>query len=111
MNFLDQIWLIPLFPLLGAAAMLLLGKKFDPQPPSELAVAPGLEHTHDEHDHGHSHDADHHHHGHTHEHAHEQVTGHDHEHPHGAGLRSLVSILCPGMVLLSFIFSVGAVVQ
>ena len=30
MNFLDQIWLIPLFPLLGAALMLLFGKKLDP---------------------------------------------------------------------------------
>ena len=31
MNFLDWIWLIPLFPLFGAAAMLLVGKKLDPQ--------------------------------------------------------------------------------
>jgi len=108
MNFLDQIWLIPLFPLFGAALMLLLGKMFDPQPPSEVAVAPGVEHTHDEHDHEHSHD---HHHGHTHEHAHAHVTGHDHGHHHGGGMRALVSLLCPGMILLSFIFSAGAVVQ
>ena len=101
MNFLDQIWLIPLFPLFGAAVMLLLGKKFDPQPPSEVAVAPGVEHTHDEHQH----------HGHTHEPAHEHVTGHEHDHHHGGGLRALVSFLCPGMVLLSFIFSAGAVWQ
>ena len=60
MNFLDLIWLIPVFPLLGAVLMLLLGKTFDPQPPSEVATAPGVEHIHDEHDHGHSHD---HHHG------------------------------------------------
>src|SRR5690242_4410930 len=109
MNFLDQIWLIPLFPLFSAAVMLLLGKVFDPQPPSEVAIAPGVEHTHDEHDHGHSHDPDHHHHGHTHEHAHERVTGH--EHSHGGPLRGLVSILSPGMVLVSFIFSAGAVIQ
>ena len=31
MSFLDWIWLIPLFPLFGAAAMLLVGKKLDPQ--------------------------------------------------------------------------------
>jgi len=56
MNFLDSIWLIPLFPLFGAALMLLIGRKLDPQPPSEVAVAPGVEHVHDEHDdHGHSH--------------------------------------------------------
>jgi hypothetical protein len=41
MNFLDLIWLIPLFPLCGAAFMLLFGKMLDPQPPSTVAVAPG----------------------------------------------------------------------
>ncbi|HVP47202.1 MAG TPA: NADH-quinone oxidoreductase subunit L [Bryobacteraceae bacterium] len=101
MNFLDQIWLIPLFPLLGAVVMLLFGKRLDPQPASEVAFAPGLDHSHDDHDHGH--DA----HGHAHDHGH----GHDHEHSHGGALRGLVSLFCPGMVLLSFIFSAGAVVQ
>ena len=43
MNFLDQIWLIPLFPLFGAALMLLFGKRLDPQPASEVAVVPGVE--------------------------------------------------------------------
>ncbi len=108
MNFLDQIWLIPLFPLFGALVMLLLGKKFDPQPPSEVAIAPGVEHTHDEHDHGHGHD----HaqgHGHTHGHTHEHGAGH--EHHNGSALKALISLLCPGMVLLSFIFSAGAVMQ
>ena len=71
MNFLDRIWLIPLFPLLGAALMLLVGKKLDPQ-----------------------------HHGHN-----------------GAAtvrkrnLKFIVSLLCPGMVLLSFLLSCGAVWQ
>jgi NADH-quinone oxidoreductase subunit L len=109
MNFLDQIWLIPLFPLLGAIVMLLIGKKLDPQPPSDVAIAPGLEYTHDAHDHGHSHgghDAHSHDHGHSHDHDH----GHEHHHHHGA-LRGLVSLFCPGMVLLSFIFSAGAVLQ
>src|SRR6266852_4316793 len=114
MNFLDQIWLIPLFPLFGALMMLLFGKRLDPQPPSDVAIAPGVEHTHDhdhDHDHGHGHAHDEHqHHGHTHEHAHEEVTGHEHHHP-GGGLRALVTFLCPGMVLLSFIFSAGAVWQ
>ena len=42
MNFLDQIWLIPLFPLFGALLMLLAGKLLDPQPVSDVAVAPGV---------------------------------------------------------------------
>ena len=83
MNFLDQIWLIPLFPLLGALLMLLVGKLLDPQPVSDVAVAPGVEPVGD-------------HHGHAHQHS---------------PLKFLVSLLCPGMVLLSFIFSVGAVWQ
>ena len=76
MNFLDQIWLIPLFPLLGAALMFFFGRKLDPQPPSAVAVAPGVEpvyeHAHG-HEHGHSHD-----HGHTHEHAHDGAHAHAH---------------------------------
>ncbi|MSV28844.1 MAG: NADH-quinone oxidoreductase subunit L [Bryobacterales bacterium] len=121
-NFLDSIWLIPLFPLFGAAAMLLLGKKFDPQPKSGVAVAPGVTyveedhgHSHGDshsHDHGHSHDHSHdhgHEHGHTHDHSHDDAHG-KHGHAHSP-LRGLVSLLCPGMVLLSFIFSLGAVLQ
>jgi NADH-quinone oxidoreductase subunit L len=79
-NFLDQIWLIPLFPLFGALLMLLVGKLLDPQPVSDVAVAGGQA-------------------GHT-----------PHAHPHSP-LKFLVSILCPGMVLVSFVFSVGAVWQ
>ena len=94
-NFLDLIWLIPLFPLAGALLMLLFGRLLDPQPESAVAVAPGVEHVHDEHDH--------HHHGHTHEH------GHDHH--HHSPFKWLVSVICPGMVLISFILSVGAVWQ
>ncbi len=96
MNFLDQIWLIPLFPLFGAALMLLLGKMLDPQPPSQVAIAPGVEPVDDGHGehgaHGHSHD-------------------HDHGHHHSSPLKTLISFICPGMVLLSFLFSVGAVWQ
>ena len=57
MSFLDAIWLIPLFPLFGAAAMLLVGKKLD-------------------------------------RHA-----------------KALISLLCPGMVLASFLVSAGAVME
>jgi NADH-quinone oxidoreductase subunit L len=82
-NFLDQIWLIPLFPLLGAALMLLFGKKLDPQPASDVALAPVLA---------------------------SQRPAHGHGHPHSP-LKFLVSLVCPGMVLLSFIFSAGAIWQ
>src|SRR5882724_2154060 len=111
MNFLDHIWLIPLFPLFGAAMMLLFGRKLDPQPASEVAVAPGVEHVHDEHDHhGHSHNGHSHSHGHDHDHPHDHDHDHGHHH-HASPLKKLVSLICPGMVLLSFIFSVGAVIE
>jgi len=85
-NFLDQIWLIPLFPLFGALLMLLAGKSLDPQPVSDVAVAPDVG-------------------------AGGRGPGAG-EHPHHhSPLKFLVSIICPGMVLLSFIFSVGAVWQ
>ena len=96
MNFLDQIWLIPLFPLAGAVLMLLFGKFLDPQPASSLALAPGVEPV-DEHGHGN------HHHGHDH--------GNGNGHHHHSPLKFLVSLICPGTVLLSFIFSAGAVWQ
>jgi NADH-quinone oxidoreductase subunit L len=96
-DFLSYIWLIPLFPLAGAALMLLIGKKLDPQPPSEVAVAPGVEPVF-EHGHGgHAHD--------NHQHAHE------HGHGHGSPLKTVIKFLCPGMVLLSFLLSAGAVRQ
>ncbi len=74
--FLDNIWLIPLFPLAGALLMLLFGRRLDPQ----LAHAEG----HD--DHG------------------------DPEHEESAG-HKLVSLICPGAVLISFLFSVAAIIQ
>src|SRR5205085_7832385 len=52
------------------------------------------DHSHD-HDHGHSHDHDH---------------GHDHHH-HGSPLKTLIKFICPGMILMSFLLSVGAVWQ
>jgi len=71
MNFLDTIWLIPLFPLFGAAVMLFAGKKLDPQTRS---------------------------------------AGHGHAHGKPAG-KLFISIFCPGMVLLSFLWSAAAVMQ
>ncbi len=65
MNFVNLIWLIPLFPLFGAAAMLLAGKKLDPQ---------------------------------------------GHHHGSGTG-KALISLLCPGMVLASFLLSAAAVIE
>jgi NADH-quinone oxidoreductase subunit L len=79
--FLDHIWLIPLFPLFGAALMLLFGRKFDPQPHSDVAVAPGLE----------------------------PVT--EHGHHHHSPLKFLINLICPGMLLTALIFSIGAVYQ
>src|SRR5512140_2323948 len=84
MNFLDIIWLIPLFPLLGAATMLLVGKKLDPQAASEVAVAPGVEPV---------------------------AAANGHGHGHGGGAQFLISLFCPGMVLLSFLLSAAAVFQ
>jgi len=114
-NFLDQIWLIPLFPLLGAVLMFFFGKRLDPQPESDVAIAPGVEPIYDEHFHGpghsHSHDHGHDHaHPHTHDHDHDHDHGHDaHGHHPASPLKFLVKLICPGLVLLSFIFSVGAI--
>ena len=114
MNFLETIWLIPLFPLLGAALMLLFGKILDPQAKSDVAVAPGVEpifeHGHDhghDHDHGHAHD-----HGHDHDHV-DTPGGLSHQHGqhHHSPLKFLIDLICPGMILLSFLFSAGAVWQ
>jgi NADH-quinone oxidoreductase subunit L len=103
MNFLDSIWLIPLFPLFGALVMLLVGRKLDPQGASEVAVAPGVAEMPVEDGHG-GHDA----HGHAAAHGH---GAHDARSHHGSPLKKIISFLCPGMVLLSFIFSLGAVIQ
>ena len=72
MFFLDSIWLIPLFPLLGALLMLLFGRRLDPQ----------------------------------------NGAGHgDHGHAEPSPGRRLIDFLCPGMVFVSFIFALGAVIQ
>jgi NADH-quinone oxidoreductase subunit L len=85
-NFLDQIWLIPLFPLFGALLMLLVGKRLDPQPVSDVRGGSrrgsGVMTA--------------------------RARSGTYQH---SPLKFLVSLLCPGMVLLSFIFSVGAVWQ
>src|SRR5271157_6495510 len=89
--------------------MLLFGKLLDPQPKSTVAVAPGVEPIF-EHGPGNDHGQDH---GDSHSHDHDHP--HDHDHGHGqhhhAPLRFLIDLICPGMVLLSFLFSAGAVWQ
>jgi len=85
-NFLDLIWLIPLFPLFGAALMFFIGKKLDPQPLSEVAVAAGVGDAH-------------------------HPAGAEHGHHAHSPLKKLIDIICPGMVLLSFLFSAAAVYQ
>jgi NADH-quinone oxidoreductase subunit L len=111
-NFLETIWLIPLFPLFGAALMLAFGKMLDPQPKSDVAVAPGVEPIF-EHGHGHDHTHDHTHDlGHDHGHSHDHGHGHEHvDRPGGLSYRFLIDLICPGMILLSFLFSAGAVWQ
>jgi NADH-quinone oxidoreductase subunit L len=107
-NFLETIWLIPLFPLFGAALMLAFGKMLDPQSKSDVAVAPGVEPIF-EHGHGHNHTHDH---GHDHGHSHDDDHGHGHvDRPGGLSYRFLIDLICPGMILLSFLFSAGAVWQ
>ncbi|MGH9674864.1 MAG: NADH-quinone oxidoreductase subunit L, partial [Bryobacteraceae bacterium] len=101
MNFLDSIWLIPLFPLFGAAVMLLLGKRLDPQAASTVMRAPDMVEEPDDHEHGHG----------GHGHGRDAHDAHGHGHHHEAATRVLIKLLCPGMVLLSFIFSAGAVVE
>ena len=76
MFFLDSIWLIPMFPLLGAALMLLFGRKLDRQHPLSGP----------------------------------QDDGHAGHHEPSPG-RKLIDFVCPGMVLLSFLFALGAIIQ
>lgn len=105
MNFLDLIWLIPLFPLVGAVTMLLLGRKLDPQGPSKEAIAPALREAIArgevalENTHGHG------------AHAHSSHSVEAHAHHSDAPTKKLVSYLCPGLVLLSFLLSIAATFQ
>lgn len=82
MSFLELIWLIPLAPLAGAVLMLALGRLLDPQPPSEVAVAPGVV---------------------------PAPAAHETGHHRRSAARSVISLLCPGTVLVSLILSLGAV--
>ncbi len=86
MKFLELVWLIPLIPLAGAALMLVLGRLLDPQPPSEVAAAPGVA---------------------------PAASGHGVAHrigQHGhSAARSVISLLCPGTVFVSLLLSLGAV--
>jgi len=81
--FLNSIWLIRCFAV-RRLVMLLLGRKFDPQGPSTVAVAPGVE---------------------------DAPAPHDLSHHASSKARIAVSLLCPGMALVSFIFSLFAVLE
>jgi NADH-quinone oxidoreductase subunit L len=72
--FLGHLWLIPLFPLFGAAMMLLFGRRLDPQ-----------------------HHAAH--------------GGHEARGEHHGRGKTVISIVCPGMVLIAFLFSLKAVLD
>src|SRR5271157_5486164 len=80
--------------------MFFFGKLLDPQPPSDVAVAPGT-----------SIDAE------TRRRGEERLLGSAHSPSASPRLRAkavsrwLINVICPGMVLLSFVFSVGAVYQ
>src|SRR5450759_3763076 len=80
---------------------------------SDVAVAPGVEPIFEHgHDHGHDHNHDH---AHDHDHDHDHVDrpgglSHQHGHHHSP-LKFLINLICPGMILLSFLFSAGAVWQ
>ena len=82
MNFLETIWLIPVFPLVGAVLMMLLGRYEFLDPQDECAVL-----------------KNHHHHD----------RGHDQDLRSPGGLRWAIGPLCSGFVLLSFLWSLGAV--
>ena len=82
MNFLDTFWLIPVFPLLGAALMMLLGRHQFLDPQIENGSV-GHHHHHDR--------------------------GHDQDLRPRQGSRWLIGPLCSGFVLLSFVWSLGAV--
>lgn len=93
MNFLDSIWLIPLFPLLGSVVMLLWGRKLDPQPPSEDMLAESLRTA-----------------------AASGVVPHGsatdgHGHSGTPSSRAWVGYLCSGLVLVSFLMSVAAAIE
>ncbi len=83
MDFLGLIWLIPLAPLAGALVMLLLGRMLDPQAPSEVATAPGVV----------------------------PELPHGERHHASPWTKTIISVLCPGMVLVSFLLSLAATVQ
>lgn len=110
MNFLDLIWLIPLFPLLGALTMLLLGRRLDPQGASADAMAPALREAIErgeavaEDHHGHSALA-------SNAASHIEHSPDLHAAHAGAATKRLIGYLCPGLVLLSFLLSVAATVQ
>jgi NADH-quinone oxidoreductase subunit L len=105
MFFLEHIWIIPLLPAFGAAMMFFFGRKLSGiEPPKRTGGSHGA-HDHDEDAHGEdldshgsavAHDAD--------------AAGHD-AHAGAHELHTWTNVICVGVVVLSFLFSVGAVWQ
>jgi NADH-quinone oxidoreductase subunit L len=106
MFFLEHIWIIPLLPAFGAAMMFFFGRKLSGiEPPKRTA---SFHDDHDDHSHG-GHDAD------------CAVAAHDAHasqapaDPHAAHgpheIHTWVNVICVGVVVLAFLFSVGAVWQ
>ncbi|MFB3812718.1 MAG: NADH-quinone oxidoreductase subunit L [Terriglobales bacterium] len=109
MFFLEHIWIIPLLPAFGAAMMFFFGRKLSGIPPKPRYV-PGAHDSHDIHAHDASPAVTHHDphavHGVADPHAHAGHEGHGVHERH-----AWVSGICVGVVVLAFLFAVGAVWQ
>ena len=109
MFFLENIWVVPLLPLLGAATMFFFGRTWLSSSAHQVPAGAG-HHDHD--DAGGPSPADTHHDTHA---AHGPADDHAHaEHAHPAPERlpkAFVNGVCVGVVVLAFLWSVGAVWQ
>jgi NADH-quinone oxidoreductase subunit L len=100
MFFLEHIWIIPLLPAFGAAMMFFFGRKLSGiEPPKRSGSGPGAHdcdaHGHDSDSHGSAPDP------------HAAHGGHDGP----PEIHTWVNVICVGMVVLAFLFAVGAVWQ
>jgi hypothetical protein len=105
MFFLEHIWIIPLLPAFGAAMMFFFGRKLSGiELPKRTGGSHGA-HDHDDDSSGHGTDS----HGSAVAHdAH--AAGHD-AHAGAHEVHTWVNVICVGVVVLAFVFSVGAVWQ
>jgi NADH-quinone oxidoreductase subunit L len=107
MFFLEHIWIIPLLPAFGAAMMFFFGRKLSGiEPPKRSGGSPGA-HDHNHNDDGHGHGLD----SNASAVVHDgPAAGHD-AHAGAPELHTWVNVICVGVVVLAFLFSVGAVWQ